>query len=829
MTSGFTKSAIGRSAVWSILNQSFGQILVLLVFLVTARFVSKEAFGVMALCLMVVEAFRQIAIESIGLSITAKKDPSDQDYNACFIAIAISGVLSAVLIFIFADALASFLKDPEIGNGLRWTSLLLLTTGLSKTHEVWLAKHLQFKVLALRSIVSIFIGGGVGIAMATRGFGLLSLIAQQLLTALIGTLTLWMATRWRPRWDTRRDNIRSLILYSRHVSMNAVASFVNTQSDVFFSSYYLGAASTGVYNAAKRIITAVNLMLASGLNSVALPVQASLHGDQAASARVFLKSTALTSLLTAPLFVGIAALSNEVIAVSLGVKWLDAAPVLSILTITAYLFTINLYSGNVVLVYNKPQWLTLLGVINAIANVAMLLIFARYGLLALAWAYTLKTIVLFPFSIWLAVKLLKVKPHTYFTSLLPTLLAAAIMGASLIGLKAWLGEWNAWQRLLLLIPLGMLIYALSMSVLQKHLLAEFFSVVSHTLFKSSADAPQHYVWLPKIGGHVHGGTKAFKDVNTILINAGWKTFYTNSDGTPLQKMKSLLQSGRQLLSLSRENIFFLQLPQYGFVKRCLSYVILRRFRTIVLLHDIDKLRKVDGGTSEKLVRYAASVISTGKLHTFLPALAGAVRMVQLEAWDYLLNPKCEVRVVQNGQVIYAGSMGAVKSPGIFRAEVTRMPLVLYGTMDQSEQKHGGDIYKGPFDPDDPAINIEVSWGLVWEGGREKHNALIGNDYEKINQPHKLSLYLACGIPVIVWRGAHIATYVTEKQCGIVIDSLSEIESAIAKVTAAEFERYRGNARAIGRGLREGAALKSALAKLDLPCVWHPVERPHAAA
>ena len=69
-----SKGAIGRGAVWSILNQSVGQILVLLVFLVTARFVSKDAFGIMAVCMLVVEAFRQIWAESVGISLAAKKD-----------------------------------------------------------------------------------------------------------------------------------------------------------------------------------------------------------------------------------------------------------------------------------------------------------------------------------------------------------------------------------------------------------------------------------------------------------------------------------------------------------------------------------------------------------------------------------------------------------------------------------------------------------------------------------------------------------------------------------------------------------------------------------
>jgi O-antigen/teichoic acid export membrane protein len=84
VTAVMSKGAIGRGAAWSILNQSTGQILVMMVFLITARFVSKESFGIMALCMVVLEGFRQIWAQSVGTSITAKTDPTDRDYNAAF-------------------------------------------------------------------------------------------------------------------------------------------------------------------------------------------------------------------------------------------------------------------------------------------------------------------------------------------------------------------------------------------------------------------------------------------------------------------------------------------------------------------------------------------------------------------------------------------------------------------------------------------------------------------------------------------------------------------------------------------------------------------------
>jgi O-antigen/teichoic acid export membrane protein len=84
-------------------------------------------------------------------SIAAKKDPADQDYNAGFMVIALGGLVAAVIVFLLANPIAWLMQHADIAGTLRWISLLLLTSALSRTHETWLIKHLQFKTLALRS------------------------------------------------------------------------------------------------------------------------------------------------------------------------------------------------------------------------------------------------------------------------------------------------------------------------------------------------------------------------------------------------------------------------------------------------------------------------------------------------------------------------------------------------------------------------------------------------------------------------------------------------------------------------------------------------------
>ena len=49
--------------------------------------------------------------------------------------------------------------------------------------------------------------------------------------------------------------------------------------------------------------------------------------------------------------------------------------------------------------------------------------------------------------------------------------------------------------------------------------------------------------------------------------------------------------------------------------------------------------------------------------------------------------------------------------------------------------------------------MEGSFGLVWDGISVETCAGVYGEYLKVNNPHKTSLYLASGIPVIIWKEA----------------------------------------------------------------------------
>ena len=106
--------------------------------------------------------------------------------------------------------------------------------------------------------------------------------------------------------------------------------------------------------------------------------------------------------------------------------------------------------------------------------------------------------------------------------------------------------------------------------------------------------------------------------------------------------------------------------------------------------------------------------------------------------------------------------------------------------------------------------LEGGFGLIWNGdSMETCDGDMGN-YLRYNSPHKLSLYLAAGMPVIIWEEAAAAEFVREHGVGIAVSSLRELPEILHNVTKERYEEYLKNIVPLSEKLRSGAYTKRAI-------------------
>ncbi|MDR1525601.1 MAG: galactofuranosyltransferase, partial [Tannerella sp.] len=84
------------------------------------------------------------------------------------------------------------------------------------------------------------------------------------------------------------------------------------------------------------------------------------------------------------------------------------------------------------------------------------------------------------------------------------------------------------------------------------------------------------------------------------------------------------------------------------------------------------------------------------------------------------------------------------------------------------------------------------------------------EYLRINNPHKVSLYIRCHCPVIIWEEAAMAAFVTENKIGICIRSLEELDAVLSSISPELYNEMVENVKRIDGKISSGYYFSKAL-------------------
>ena len=193
-------------------------------------------------------------------------------------------------------------------------------------------------------------------------------------------------------------------------------------------------------------------------------------------------------------------------------------------------------------------------------------------------------------------------------------------------------------------------------------------------------------------------------------------------------------------------------------------------------------------------------------------------LIPLGIFDYLTGFDPEAGDVnrepdgERNRVIIAGNLSPEKC--VYLTDLGKVNGVRFNLYGVGYEDLGQEnvTYMGSFLPDELVGELRGDFGLVWDGTSiETCSGNFGN-YLRLNDPHKLSLYLTAGIPVVVWEEAAVADFVKREQVGVTVASLNELGRKLSALTASEYEDMRQNALRISRLTRSGHYLTTAIMK-----------------
>lgn len=226
-----------------------------------------------------------------------------------------------------------------------------------------------------------------------------------------------------------------------------------------------------------------------------------------------------------------------------------------------------------------------------------------------------------------------------------------------------------------------------------------------------------------------------------------------------------------------------------------------RFRNYAISKDVDSLNNAD-----------FVYIHTESFKKLLVENGLTAQTKVLQIFDYYSDDPLQEEIVMRNMkndVVFAGNLEKSEFLKPWIGSGTRHTCVhLYG-LKSNLVIHGNFKYEGAFNSSNTSF-VKGGWGLVWDGDSHKTCSGPLGEYLKYNSSHKISLYIACGIPLIVWKESSLAEWVTDNKLGITISSLEEIDNSIDSVSISDYMNIVGNVRCLSIKVRSGYFLKNLL-------------------
>ncbi|MEA5448619.1 lipopolysaccharide biosynthesis protein [Leptolyngbya sp. CCNP1308] len=477
---------VAKGVFWSAIESWGRQLFSFIVFSLLARLLTPDAFGIVALASVFLGFLQLFLNQGVGQAIIQSNNLDDADLNTAFWAnVSLNGILTIVG-FSIASFAATFFDEPALTPIIQALSLTFLLSGFGNIQQALLEKELQFRALAIRSVIAIFLSGIVGIVMAFRGYGVWSLVGQQLTNSLFQVVILWCLSDWKPGFRFSLKNSNMLIEFGIGEIGFKTFDYFSRRGDDLVIGYFLGSTALGYYTVAYKILLVMTQLLITVTSKIALPAFSKIQGDKERLRRSFYTATQMTSLVAMPAFLAVSVLSKQLIEVVFGSQWLPSAPVMSVLALVGVLQSVSYFNNSVILALGKPYWR--LGFMSAsgVTNILAYLITVQWGILAVASAYVIRAYLFSPIPLIMIKKLMDIQFSTYFKNLRCAFFSSLAMILIIVLTRALLIDVVSTRLVLgICIASGSLSYIGSIYLFSPDVLQKIFSLASSTIPKKT--------------------------------------------------------------------------------------------------------------------------------------------------------------------------------------------------------------------------------------------------------------------------------------------------------------------------------------------------------
>lgn len=444
--------------LWSGVNALVPALSGLVVFVLVSRVIGPAELGYVALAVAVIGTLGAFSPAGFGDALVQRSDLDARHLDTTFWLCLAWGVGLYGLTVLLSGPLAQVLREPMLVTLLPVVGLRLILDLATVVPTALLSRSMQFRQLAVRTLIASVLSMIVCAAVLWAGYGLWALVMSQLVGAAVVCVVSWLAIRWRPRLSVDRAALRELAHFGGYASGSRLINAVNV--DQLLIGPLIGSVGLGLFSFARRIFQMLNDVLTGALAAVAYPLLSSMQTEPEKLREAYLATTFLSSVLAFPCFVGLALIAGDLVPLLFGPQWSAGVPVLQWFCSIGLLSCIGILQAALIRAKGRADWWMWYQAVQQVITVVAVVVLSPYGVAAVTAGIALKAWVMSPFVAFFAARLLGLELPRYARQFLTPLAATMIMALAVLALQHWTSLTAIWS-VTTQIALGFTVYALA--------------------------------------------------------------------------------------------------------------------------------------------------------------------------------------------------------------------------------------------------------------------------------------------------------------------------------------------------------------------------------
>ncbi|CAN7690256.1 lipopolysaccharide biosynthesis protein [Paenibacillus sp. LjRoot153] len=399
------KSSLGSKVIaaskWSMLSELGTKAFTPLIFVILARILTPEDYGVVSIAAMVI-TFSQIFWDT-GFSriiIQYKSEEGiDKIANVIFWVNIILGIVIYIFIFFSADLFSQWFHDYRIKDVLRMQGIQVVFSSFSSIQSAIFQREFNYKPLTIIRIVSIIIPGIVSLSLSLFGMGYWSLVYGTLVGSVLQSIIMWNLSSWKPKLRFETKLLKHLTNYGIWITLEGLLTWFFSWIDSFVVGTYFNTHDLGVYRTGNTFVSMIFGLLLSPILPVLFSMFSRLQDNPEEFKEKLHKVSKFASLISIPIGAGLFLTADNISFVVFGENWTGVSQVIAFLGLANGISWIVGANEEAYRAIGRADINTKLMIFRIILYLPTLFLIQDYGMQAVLWTRIFIVLLVIPINI----------------------------------------------------------------------------------------------------------------------------------------------------------------------------------------------------------------------------------------------------------------------------------------------------------------------------------------------------------------------------------------------------------------------------------------------